>query len=641
MKHIRDKPHTLLPNRPGKELKKPELSKSDDNRYKSLFVNASEGIFFMTTKGNFIEVNESFAQTHGYTVAEMLNLNLKDLDTPETMKLASDRIRRILNGETLTFEVEHYHKDGHIFPLEVTANLFSDGKTSFIQAYNTDITERKLAQEEIQLRSEILDNMEEGVLLIRASDAVIVYMNPKAESIFGFDAGELLGKPITSIYSSTEELPEEIIKKLNINKAWQGETQMIKKNGTLCWGHVNVSTFVHPRFGPVWISIYTDITELKKAEKLMAVNEEKYRTTLNASPDGILLIDMKGIIHEVSEIGLQILGADTRDDLEGKDFSQLFLPEEQNTINEIIEKTITEGLAQNIELKTKKKNQSIFLSEVSSTLIQGPDGSPVSFMVTIRDISYRKKMESKQIHADRMANIGEMASGVAHEINQPLNIIAMVMDKLLFEADKTETVDIGFLKNKSDKIFENITRIRNIIDNISAFSRKDDDYISTVFDINSSITDGSSLLAEQFKQLGITLKLELDKTISRTIGNTYKFEQVIVNLLTNAKDAILEKRDGSNNLCEMIVTIKSYQENQFLIVEVTDNGIGISNDDIHNIMLPFYTTKEAGKGTGLGLSICYQIIKELNGTIDITSEPGVGTKIKLTLNLENKNGNGN
>jgi len=233
-----------------------------------------------------------------------------------------------------------------------------------------------------------------------------------------------------------------------------------------------------------------------------------------------------------------------------------------------------------------------------------------------------------------MASLGEMATGIAHEINQPLNIISMVMDKILFEAAKTETISIEFLKIKSDKIFENITRIRNIIDHVRAFSRSHDDYVLTAFDINTSIENAVSMLMGQFKHLGISLKLQLEKQIPQIFGNTYKFEQVILNLLVNAKDAVIDKKAKLIEYPEMIVGIRSYLENQFLIVEVTDNGIGISNDDIHNIMLPFYTTKDSGKGTGLGLSICYQIVKEMDGTIDITSDKIEGTKIKIVLNIQ-------
>jgi PAS domain S-box-containing protein len=287
----------------------------------------------------------------------------------------------------------------------------------------------------------------------------------------------------------------------------------------------------------------------KLAEQAMRISDEKYRTMLNSSPDGILLINMKGIITEVSEIGMELFGVDTKDDLAGNDLFQFVPPDDQNTLKEIIEKTMNEGLAQNIGLKFRKKNQSVFAGETSATLIQGPDGVPVAFMIIIRDISPRKKLETKQGHADRMANLGEMASGIAHEINQPLNIISMVMDKILFESAKTETIDIDFLRNKSDKIFENITRIRNIIDQIRAFSRSHDGYVLSAFNINTSIGNATSMIAEQFKHLGIKLMLQLEKKNSPLFGNSIKFEQVIVNLLLNAKDAVIDnrtKREGNN-----------------------------------------------------------------------------------------------
>ena len=205
------------------------------------------------------------------------------------------------------------------------------------------------------------------------------------------------------------------------------------------------------------------------------------------------------------------------------------------------------------------------------------------------------------------------------------------MDKILFVSANTEIIDIEFFKNKSDKIFENITRIRNIIDHIRAFSRSHDDYVPTAFDINSSIENAVSMIAEQFKHLAINLNFNLEKPIHKISGNTYKFEQVMLNLLANAKDAVIEKKSKQEEYFDMIIEIRSYKENQFIIVEVTDNGIGISNEDANNIILPFYTTKDEGKGTGLGLSICYQIIKEMGGALEITSDIFYGTKIKIIL----------
>ncbi len=381
------------------------------------------------------------------------------------------------------------------------------------------------------------------------------------------------------------------------------------------------------------VGMVHDITDRKNEEIAIKVSEEKYRTILNASPDGILLINLKGIITEVSEIGLELFGADDRNDLIGKNISRFIPTNERNSVKEIFEKTMSEGLVQNYNLKIRKKNQTVFPSETSVTLIQDTEGIPLSYMVIIRDISQRMKIETKQIHADRMANLGEMASGIAHEINQPLNIISMVMDRVLFETTKAQKIDNEFLKTKSNKIFENILRIRNIIDHIRAFSRTHDDYILTAFDVNASIENAVSMISEQFKHLGVNLTIELDKRISQILGNTFKFEQVIINLLVNAKDAVVEKKKTADESFELQIGIRSYQLNQSLIVEVSDNGSGISESDISNIILPFYTTKEEGKGTGLGLSICYQIIKEMNGSIDITSNAVDGTKFKIVFDV--------
>jgi len=376
-----------------------------------------------------------------------------------------------------------------------------------------------------------------------------------------------------------------------------------------------------------------DITDSRLAEDALKVSREKYKTMLNASPDGILLIDLKGIITEISEIGLELLSTENKNELIGKHFFRFIPPEEQNTISETIEKTMNEGIAQNIEIRIKKKNDAVFLSEISATLIQGPDGSPDSFMITIRDISQRKKLEKTQIHADRMASLGEMASGIAHEINQPLNTISLVMDNVLYEIANNKNIPQDYLKKKSDKIFENITRIRNIIDHVRAFSRNHDDYIATAFDINLSIQNAVSMISEQLKHLAIDLQLYLEQKPPSITGNTFKFEQVVLNLLTNAKDALMERKSKNSNSPAMFIEIKSYFENHFFVIEITDNGTGISEEDIEHIMLPFYTTKDTGKGTGLGLSISYQIIKEMNGTIEISGNMYHGTTFRIILDF--------
>ncbi len=384
--------------------------------------------------------------------------------------------------------------------------------------------------------------------------------------------------------------------------------------------------------------ILKNTLKLKKAhDKLTKINnalkksEEKYRTLLNASPDGIFITDLKGMITDLSEISLELLGTVNKNNVVGKNIYRFISEDEKHRIREIFEKTMHEGLFQNIEVKIKKKDQSLFLGEISVTLIQDPEGEPFSYMIIVRDISQRKKIEKKQIHADRMASLGEMAAGIAHEINQPLNTISLIMDNILYETTLKENVEKAYLLEKSDKIFKNIERIKNIIYHVRVFSRSDEDNILTRFDINVSIKNAISMMSEQMKHRAISLKLSLAKGLPAINGNTYRFEQVILNILLNAKDAILEKKNNQSVPFDMVIEIKSYQKDEELTVEISDNGIGIKEEDLEYIMLPFYTTKDTGKGTGLGLYISYQIINEMNGLIEIDSNLSQGTTFKIIL----------
>jgi PAS domain S-box-containing protein len=608
-----------------------DLLVQTQQNYETFFNTIDDLLIVLDLQGNIIHANNTAIERLGYSTEELL-------DNPVTMLHPAehrDEIRKIIDGILLR-EVNFspfpfLSKSGEYISIETRASHGLWNGSPAIFGVSKDITQIQISEEKF---SKIFYLNPSACGLSELGTGHYLDVNEAFYKLFGFNKNEAIGKsPADLGIISPKDLKTLMLIIDSSEKVDNIEVSLIARNGDVKQVLLSAD-IIHIQDKKYRFTVAQDVTELKEIEHTLKISEEKYRTMLNASPDGILLIDLKGIITEVSEIGFELFDADNRDDLVGKNFYQFIPPDETNTIKDIFEKTVSEGLVQNAELKIRKKSQSTFQSEISSTLIQAPDGEPLSYMITIRDISQRKKIETKQIHADRMANLGEMASGIAHEINQPLNIISMVMDKILFETDKTETIDIEFLKTKSDKIFDNITRIRNIIDHVRAFSRSDSNYLLTAFDINSSIENAVSMITEQYKHLDINLKTQLNRQLPQIVGNTFKFEQVIVNLLTNAKDAVLERRRKQEDYCELKVEIKTYQEKQSLIVEITDNGTGVDKDDIHNIMLPFYTTKEEGKGTGLGLSICYQIIKEMNGTIDISSDGQCGTKIKLVLDIQ-------
>ncbi|MEI7828705.1 MAG: PAS domain S-box protein [Prolixibacteraceae bacterium] len=563
---------------------------------------------------------------------------------PDDVEIFTNSMNRNLSdGDDPSLEYRIIHRDGSIRYLKAEGRMEQDESGQTVKAIGTvqDITDSKRAQKELHQANNFLDSIVENipnmVFIKDAKNLNFVRFNKAGENLTGITKDEIIGKNDCDFFprEQAEGFIEHDLLTLN-NKIMidiSQESIQTRYQGVRILHTKKVPILGDNGNSEYLLGVSEDISERILAEYNLKLSEEKYRTMLNASPDGIFLLDLNEIITDVSDIGIELFGFDSKTELIGKIFSEFIDTEDKNTYSEIIEKTLNEGIAQNIEVRIRKKNQKPFLSEVSSTFIQGVDGKHFSFMMTIRDISQRKKTEAKQIHADRMANLGEMATGMAHEINQPLNIISMVLDKILFETEKTDSINIEFLKNKSDKIFENISRIRNIIDHVRSFSRSQDAYLSIAFDINSTIENALTMISEQFKYFGINLRLQLQKDIPQILGNTYNFEQVIINLLTNAKDAVLERKSRQKEYEEMIIDIKTFQINQSLVVEIIDNGIGIENTDFTNIMLPFYTTKEEGKGTGLGLSICYQIIKEMGGTIDISSERYEGTKVKLMLDI--------
>jgi len=440
---------------------------------------------------------------------------------------------------------------------------------------------------------------------------------------------ETIGKKCWELYRDDKSqcLGCPLISGINI-----GETSFYEAHGVM-GGKIFQISYTGMLFQgkKAMLEIFQDITSKKQIENALIESEKMYRTLLNASPEGIIIIDIKGRITDISDIVLELFGAENKNEFIGAIFFHIIPRKEVKKMKNVLSKTRSEGLVQNIEFILTRKNQSQFICELSTTLIQEADGKPKGYMAIIRDISQRKKIEQQLIRTERMVSLGEMASAMAHEINQPLLSITLGIENLFLKIQQAKVVDDTYFHNKSEKIFDDVLRIERIIDHVRDFSRDHDDYIFTSFDINDSIKNAISMISEQFKHHGIGLTIKLDKKVHRFIGNTYRFEQVILNLLTNAKDALEEKMKTSKSDFEKTIVIRTYHDAHTNYVKVIDNGSGIKSDDIHRIMLPFYTTKEASKGTGLGLSISFEIIKEMNGNIDIESDLFQGTTFRITL----------
>lgn len=380
------------------------------------------------------------------------------------------------------------------------------------------------------------------------------------------------------------------------------------------------------------IAVFITSTKNKyNTEKTRRQLDKQYQTLIAASPDSIITTNLDGVIRSISDIGVEIFGALNKRDIIGIPFSSFVYHDNIDIINDIFEITLREGLIQNKEILLKKTNNVIYSAEISAALIQDYNGAPLSYMIIIRDISQRKFIERELFHAKRLISLGEMASGIAHEIYQPINNIGLIVENILMKASNNKYINEEFIKSKSDIIFDNILRVQTIIDNIRSFCSTNDNYISSTVNINKSIRNALLLYSEQCKEKSIALDFIPEEERFFVTGNMYKFEQVILNLLKNSIDAIEEKKAVNNESFIMTISIRSSIKDNTITITIEDNGIGISENRIEYIMQPFYTTKISGKGTGLGLSISYGIIKEMNGDIKFTSQPMQGTCVAISL----------
>lgn len=247
------------------------------------------------------------------------------------------------------------------------------------------------------------------------------------------------------------------------------------------------------------------------------------------------------------------------------------------------------------------------------------------------ELRKREKQQKLLIQKSKLESMGELAAGMAHELNQPLSGISMGMDNIDYQLSTGKLTD-EYLRNKIGAMFRDIERIRHIIEHVRTFSRDQEKERIEKFALNEVLTNAMSLIETQYRNQQVKLKLTLAATPMYSLGNPFKLEQVLLNLLSNAKFAVEAKASKtSNSGYEKEILISLTEENEMVVLAVTDNGTGISSEHLDRIFDPFFTTKEKESGTGLGLSIVYGIVKDMGGDIKVKSKPDMFTSISVLL----------
>jgi len=357
-------------------------------------------------------------------------------------------------------------------------------------------------------------------------------------------------------------------------------------------------------------------------------SEEHLRKVFYAADDAIMTTDREGRITLWSESSERMFGY-SKDRIVGKDLSALHSSKmKPDLIKHMQESATKKGRWQGEIVYSNSKGGSFDGWCVMTTLSE-ETGEIVGYLSVVRDMTEKKQMEMQLIQADKMASLGELAAGVAHEINNPLSGIISNAEFL------QEEIPAGNEEQQEEirDIVENSQRIKTIVQDLLNFSRQRDSKTYTILDIPAVINSSLNLTEHQIQLDRIKVIKEIGDALPPVRGSFNQIEQVFINLLSNARYALNKKYPDSHEDKTLHIRADEVEETgrKYVRIEFLDKGIGIPEENLDRIFNPFFTTKEQGQGTGLGLSISYNIIQEHGGAILFESKEGEFTKVTVDL----------
>jgi histidine kinase len=372
-----------------------------------------------------------------------------------------------------------------------------------------------------------------------------------------------------------------------------------------------------------------DISGIRRLQRQLEQTEKIYFAIFNNIPNAVFVLDRNTLeITDCNDAAHKIYGYD-KNELVGSNFLNLFCDDEKERIKGLL----TSVPIINRVRQIAKDGRRLF-ADIRISPGKFPGGDVL--LVTASDITARLAAEQQLIHAGKMATLGEMATGVAHELNQPLTVIKSASSFIVRKIDKAgqenTAPDMAILADMAGEIDTHVDRATRIINHMREFGRKPDMALSPV-DLNHIMTRSYEFFRRQLELRNISVEWNLKDNLPPILGDAGRLEQVFINLLINARDAIDE--NWATALPEekpsRIIYLSTKLENGRVIAQVADTGKGIEPLVMDRLFEPFFTTKKVGEGTGLGLSITYGIVTDCGGEIKAANSPQGGAVFTLSF----------
>jgi PAS domain S-box-containing protein len=440
----------------------------------------------------------------------------------------------------------------------------------------------------------------------------------------GYSQEELKKMDVGDIHPKTslEHVVADFDAQARGKKIFESGLPCLKKDGTIIYADIKAAKAIIDGI-ECNVGFFTDVTERKQAEEKLEIAEQNYRNSLDDSPLGIRIVTADGELLYANKTILDIYGYSSVEEFKAIPRKKLYTPESYSEHQQRKElRKAGKPVPSNYEISIVRKDGGI--RQLSVLRKEVTWNGERQFQVIYQDVTEGKKMQEQLIVTDRLASIGELSAGIAHEINNPLTGVIGFSDLLSDRKDLPDDV-----KEDLKVINREARRTADVVRNLLTFARKHE-VQKTPIDINKVIQNVLDLRAYEQKVNNIEVKTSLSPDLSEINADAFRLQQVFLNIVINA-EFFMNEAHGRGTL-----TITTERIKNVIRASISDDGPGIAKVAINHLFDPFFTTKEVGKGTGLGLSICHGIITEHGGRIYAESELDKGATFVIELPIDIK-----
>ncbi|MCD4821533.1 MAG: PAS domain S-box protein [Methanococcoides sp.] len=612
-----------------------EELKGSENKFRTLFNHASDAIGIYDLDGQFMEVNQTACEIIGYDRAEMLRMAPMEVDIPEYAAKIPALIKEVSQNGHKISETIISCKDGSTFPAEMSSCLIDYGGIPAILSSVRDITERKKTEEALQDSEEKFRSMFQhsaAGMAVFSSDGDILQVNPSLWQFLGYSKDELLQlKAFDPIHPDDREYVRFFFEELALGKRqhFHFEKRFVRKDGSIVWGHASAVLLPSSRNNSFCVmALVQDITNRKKAELALKASEKKYSTLVEKGNDGIVIIQDDLIKYANKKAG-ELTGR-TPEELIGHHRLD-FVTEESKQTHLESEKVFQE--TGNLTLDTGytdayHKNGSKVTLEVNVSFIEY-EGKPAIMSINrdvTKRINYEKALNEKIVAESASRAKSEFLASMSHDLRTPLNAIIGFSEMLNMQ-------DFGPLNEKQQRYVGNVLNsgkyllslINDILDLSKVEAHKMELYIEE-FSIPNVIDEVISTLVTLASNKNINLIDNVDTVLIKMNADKKIFKQILYNFVSNAIKYTPE--NGT-------VTIEAYSVDNSIIINIIDNGIGISDENMKELFQPYQQinnleTREQ-LGTGLGLTLVKKFVELHGGEVWVESEVGKGSTFGFSI----------